>query len=187
MENSSLLIIYNTGSILAITRLLTTRLTSLLLQFFEFVFFWVVPQVFIAIQKEALKLVLLFPMYFLFLKNFFDGRQLSSDLASTFFPSPPLGIDVGYVHSLLQDLGVFPSKTFKIYYIYPFQFTFALVLVIVAFSPIKLLAFYEHEDLKFAVGDWILMVFFSLFKLNIIFNKKDLVHSSSFIRSSNLG
>uniref|UniRef100_A0A915MBE7 Uncharacterized protein n=1 Tax=Meloidogyne javanica TaxID=6303 RepID=A0A915MBE7_MELJA len=38
------------------------------------------------------------------------------------------------------------------------NFTFALVLVIVAFSPIKLLAFYEHEDLKFAVGDWILMI-----------------------------
>jgi hypothetical protein len=36
--------------------------------------------------------------------------------------------------------------------------TFAFVLVIVAFSPIKLLAFYEHDDLKFAVGDWILMV-----------------------------
>uniref|UniRef100_A0A1I8BD31 CX domain-containing protein n=1 Tax=Meloidogyne hapla TaxID=6305 RepID=A0A1I8BD31_MELHA len=38
------------------------------------------------------------------------------------------------------------------------NFTFALILVIVAFSPIKLLAFYEHEDLKFAVGDWILMI-----------------------------
>ncbi|KAI3418881.1 hypothetical protein GPALN_007979 [Globodera pallida] len=36
--------------------------------------------------------------------------------------------------------------------------TFAFVLVIVAFSPIKLLAFYEHEDMKFAVGDWILML-----------------------------
>jgi len=70
MENSSLLIIYNTGSILAITHLLTTRLTSLLLQFFEFVFFWVVLQEFIAILKEVLKLVLLFPMYFLFLKIF---------------------------------------------------------------------------------------------------------------------
>jgi hypothetical protein len=38
--------------------------------------------------------------------------------------------------------------------------TFAFILLIVAFSPIKLLAFYEHDDLKFAVGDWILMVCF---------------------------
>ncbi|KAI1703534.1 ABC transporter transmembrane region domain-containing protein [Ditylenchus destructor] len=35
--------------------------------------------------------------------------------------------------------------------------TFAVILLIVAFSPSKLLAFYENEDLKLAVGDWILM------------------------------
>ncbi|VDK43399.1 unnamed protein product [Anisakis simplex] len=35
---------------------------------------------------------------------------------------------------------------------------FAIILLIVAFSPSKLLAFYEDENLKFAVGDWILMI-----------------------------
>lgn len=34
---------------------------------------------------------------------------------------------------------------------------FAFLLLIVAFSPAKLLAFYENDDLKLAVGDWILM------------------------------
>lgn len=28
----------------------------------------------------------------------------------------------------------------------------------IAFSPAKLLAFYEHPEAKFAVGDWILMI-----------------------------
>ncbi|KHN76663.1 ATP-binding cassette sub-family B member 9 [Toxocara canis] len=35
---------------------------------------------------------------------------------------------------------------------------FAILLLIVAFSPSKLLAFYEDINLKFAVGDWILMI-----------------------------
>lgn len=35
---------------------------------------------------------------------------------------------------------------------------FAFVLLMIAFSPAKLLAFYEHPKNKFAVGDWILMV-----------------------------
>ncbi|VDD92071.1 unnamed protein product [Enterobius vermicularis] len=35
---------------------------------------------------------------------------------------------------------------------------FAVLLIIVAFSPTKLLAFYEDDDLKLAVGDWILMI-----------------------------
>ncbi|KAH7726669.1 ATP-binding cassette sub-family B member 9 isoform 5 [Aphelenchoides avenae] len=39
---------------------------------------------------------------------------------------------------------------------------FAIILLIVAFSPTKLLAFYEHENqkehIRFAVGDWILMI-----------------------------
>lgn len=35
--------------------------------------------------------------------------------------------------------------------------TFGVILLIIAFSPSKLLAFYEHENLKLAVGDWILM------------------------------
>lgn len=35
--------------------------------------------------------------------------------------------------------------------------TFAVVLLMVAFSPAKLLAFYEHTS-PLAVGDWILMI-----------------------------
>lgn len=38
--------------------------------------------------------------------------------------------------------------------------TFAIILLIVAFSPTKLLAFYENDvtKFKFAIGDWILMI-----------------------------
>uniref|UniRef100_A0A0N5AY89 ABC-type antigen peptide transporter n=1 Tax=Syphacia muris TaxID=451379 RepID=A0A0N5AY89_9BILA len=35
---------------------------------------------------------------------------------------------------------------------------FAVILIIVAFSPTKLLAFYEDENLRLAIGDWILMI-----------------------------
>nr|CDJ82259.1 unnamed protein product [Haemonchus contortus] len=35
---------------------------------------------------------------------------------------------------------------------------FAVMLVILAFAPSKLLAFYEDDNLKLAVGDWILMI-----------------------------
>ncbi|CAJ0961341.1 unnamed protein product, partial [Mesorhabditis belari] len=35
---------------------------------------------------------------------------------------------------------------------------FAMMLLILAFSPSKLLAFYEDESLKLAVGDWVLMI-----------------------------
>lgn len=39
---------------------------------------------------------------------------------------------------------------------------FAIILLIIAFSPTKLLAFYEHENhkehIRFAVGDWIIMI-----------------------------
>uniref|UniRef100_A0A1I8AD46 ABC-type antigen peptide transporter n=1 Tax=Steinernema glaseri TaxID=37863 RepID=A0A1I8AD46_9BILA len=38
------------------------------------------------------------------------------------------------------------------------NFVFALLLLIIAFSPSKLLAFYEKDDLKLAIGDWILMI-----------------------------
>lgn len=32
------------------------------------------------------------------------------------------------------------------------------MLVLLAFAPSKLLAFYEDDNLKLAVGDWILMI-----------------------------
>jgi|UniRef100_A0AC35EXM9 ATP-binding cassette subfamily B (MDR/TAP) protein 9 len=35
---------------------------------------------------------------------------------------------------------------------------FAIILIIIAFSPTKLLAFYEFEDNKLVIGDWILML-----------------------------
>ncbi|CAJ0573227.1 unnamed protein product, partial [Mesorhabditis spiculigera] len=35
---------------------------------------------------------------------------------------------------------------------------FAMMLLILAFSPSKLLAFYEDDNLKLAVGDWVLMI-----------------------------
>ncbi|GMS98706.1 hypothetical protein PENTCL1PPCAC_20881 [Pristionchus entomophagus] len=35
---------------------------------------------------------------------------------------------------------------------------FAVMLIILAFAPSKLLAFYEDPDVEFAVGDWILMI-----------------------------
>ncbi|VDP14193.1 unnamed protein product [Heligmosomoides polygyrus] len=35
---------------------------------------------------------------------------------------------------------------------------FAAMLVLLAFAPSKLLAFYEDDNLKLAVGDWILMI-----------------------------
>ncbi|CAI5438864.1 unnamed protein product [Caenorhabditis angaria] len=35
---------------------------------------------------------------------------------------------------------------------------FAIMLLIVAFAPSKLLAFYEDDNIKLAVGDWILMI-----------------------------
>ncbi|KAK6048817.1 hypothetical protein COOONC_13678 [Cooperia oncophora] len=38
------------------------------------------------------------------------------------------------------------------------NFVFAAMLVILAFAPSKLLAFYEDDNLRLAVGDWILMI-----------------------------
>ena len=43
----------------------------------------------------------------------------------------------------------------------------SLVLLILAFAPTKLLAFYEHDDLRFAVGDWILMIWCVLASLAV--------------------
>lgn len=36
--------------------------------------------------------------------------------------------------------------------------TFAVMLIIIAFSPTKLLAFYEYDDNRLVIGDWILML-----------------------------
>jgi hypothetical protein len=47
---------------------------------------------------------------------------------------------------------------FKFIYCYFLKFIFAFIMVIIAFSPIKLLAFYEHNDFKSTIANWILLV-----------------------------
>ncbi len=43
----------------------------------------------------------------------------------------------------------------------------AVVLIILAFAPTKLLAFYEHDELQLAVGDWILMIWCVIASLTV--------------------
>ncbi|KAI6203581.1 ATP-binding cassette sub-family B member 9 [Aphelenchoides besseyi] len=93
----------------------------------------------------------------------FDNIAHWFDFAHYYFTISPidfLGITILRVSLLLGGaLGVFSNPRHAAQACSKYSnFCFAFVLLMIAFSPAKLLAFYEHPEARFAVGDWILMI-----------------------------
>ncbi|KAI6179471.1 hypothetical protein M3Y98_00614200 [Aphelenchoides besseyi] len=93
----------------------------------------------------------------------FDNIAHWFDFAHYYFTISPidfLGITILRVSLLLGGaLGVFSNPRYAAQACSKYSnFCFAFVLLMIAFSPAKLLAFYEHPEARFAVGDWILMI-----------------------------